>query len=112
MRVDLNWSLPREKVPGIYLWRIGREIYVGKATSLRSRLRAYRSNTRRFLTGGMYRQGDPDGWRPVHRALAKAAEAGLPISVEVLEFCSKDQLDARERYWLGFFGTLNGPENR
>lgn len=109
---EIDWLLPRENTPGIYLWRIGEETYVGKATSLRSRHREYRSNTRRSLAGGVYRKSNPDGWRRVHLELAKAVQAGRPISVEVLEFCAKEQLNERERYWLGIFGTLNGSEER
>jgi hypothetical protein len=96
--------------PGVYLWTIGVDTYVGKAANLESRLREYLRNVWRIENGEPYRRGNPHGFRAVHVALATAKAEGSPIEWQVLEFC---ELAARldcERKWIATMKpTLNGP---
>lgn len=96
---------------GIYLWRVGDECYVGKATRLRSRLREYLNNVRKLEECRPYRKGKPCGFRPIHVELFKAKLAGVPIEWTVLEQCeAAHALLERERYWIATLRpTLNGP---
>ena len=98
--------------PGIYLWRIGGEpCYVGKATSLGSRLAEHGNNVRKLPDGQPYRKGNPDGFRRVHRALAEARTAGERVVFRVMERCEPGEpLLARERHWIAVIRPpLSGP---
>jgi hypothetical protein len=99
--------------PGIYAWHVdGRLVYVGKATKLRSRIREYRNNIERIRSGRPYRRGNVDGFRRIHRELARAVEAGVSVSISVLETCEPGAaLLACERFWLETYSPpLNGPD--
>ena len=86
--------------PGIYEWRIGDGLYVGKATRLRSRLRAYPRNVRHMIMGLPY-HGDPaKKFRAVHIALHRAYTEVRRVTVSVLENCTRSELNNRERYWI------------
>jgi hypothetical protein len=76
-------------LPLLYLWEIQRDglpffRYVGKATDASRPRTHYRRNVRRLLTGQPYRKGSPDGFRQVHRQLARASQMGLPITLTLL----------------------------
>jgi hypothetical protein len=101
-KIDIN-------LPAVYVWTIeGVGCYVGKSRRLRARLREYDNNVRKILAGHPYRKGKSDGWRRVHLELAAARLAGLSVTLEVVETCGLDELNARERHWIGLRGTLNG----
>lgn len=87
--------------PGIYEWRIeGVGAYVGKALTLRKRIRAYPNNVRRMLKG-LHWHGDPTReYRPIHKALHAAHIAGTPVQISVLESCESSNRAAREQYWI------------
>jgi hypothetical protein len=109
MRTKLrpNWYVPPDEAlfdldrPGIYEWRIaGVGIYVGKAKALRRRLRDYPNNVRRIVDGLAWHGNPKKNYRQIHHALRDAYEAGLRISVVVLEVCHPDARAERERYWI------------
>ena len=91
---------PELKSAGIYVWRIGGDVYVGKAANLESRLREYLNNIRKIELGLPYRKGKPDAFREVHRALAAAKAQGEVVEWEVLEFCETGMRLDRERHWI------------
>lgn len=98
-------------LPGIYAWKIeGIGLYIGKFTRKSRPLREYNKNVTRLLRGEMYRPQNPMGFRPVHRALARAVDDGLGIELHILENCSPDNLDTRERHLISTiaYGNLNG----
>jgi hypothetical protein len=87
---------------GIYEWRIeGVGVYVGQAKRLASRMRAYPNNVRRLLAGLSWHGGQRQ-FRDVHRRLSEAHEEGTPVTFRILENCSPDILNERERHWIGF----------
>ena len=97
--------------PGVYRWLADGQTYVGKASNLRSRLNEYLRNLRKIEMGQPCRKSKPEGFRSVHRHLAKAKATGAVLEWEVLEFCAKGApLLMRERHWIRFLApTLNGP---
>jgi len=98
-------------LPGIYAWKIeGSGVYVGKYTHKFRPLREYDKNVRRLLSDEPYRPQNPNGFRRVHRALAKAVVEGLNVELHVLENCPPETLNAREQYLIAKIGSggLNG----
>ena len=86
---------------GIYEWRIkGVGVYVGKSTRLAGRKREYPNNVRKLISGLPYRKGNPDGFRPAHRELARAYKCGTAVTFSVLETCAPKLLNERERFWI------------
>ena len=97
--------------PGIYAWKIeGGAVYVGKYTHGSRPLQEYEKNVRRLLAGEPYRPQKPDGFRRIHRALARALQEGRQIELHIVENCSPDLLNIRERFWISAIsrGGLNG----
>lgn len=86
-------------VPGLYEWRIaGVGCYIGQYTHARRPRREYGLNVGRILAQRPYRKSKPDGFRPIHHALAKAAQAGAVITLTLLENqTSKVDRNRRER---------------
>lgn len=100
----------RLELPGIYAWKIeGIGIYVGKYTHSSRPLREYNRNVARLLSGKSYRRQKPDGFRNIHRELARAVVGGLNIELNILENCSASDLNEREKYFISTmaFGNLN-----
>lgn len=93
--------------PGLYRWDIGGEVYIGKYTKISRPRSAYARNVRRLIEGLPYRRSNPDGWRRVHHAMAAAISAGEAIKLRILENCSPEQINLRERELIRQFGTLN-----
>lgn len=72
--------------PGIYEWRIeGVGCYIGQYTHARRPRREYGLNVGRLLAGHPYRKGNPEGFRRIHRQLAKAMEDPRLITLTLLE---------------------------
>lgn len=89
---------------GIYLWLVeGKGVYIGKAKAIRSRLRAYPNNVRRYLNGDPWHGNPAKSYRRIHRALAEAHQQLVPVAVRVLECCDPNIRSERERYWIGFY---------
>lgn len=94
--------------PGIYEWTIeGGGRYIGKFTRKSRPLRHYHRNVIRLITGHPYRLNKPDGFRLIHRELAKAATAGRDITLTILENPAPTNLVRRERELIKERGTLN-----
>lgn len=79
----------------IYMWEIHDEDdtltgrYVGKAKGGSKRPRRhYKRNVRRLLQNRPYRKSNPEGYRKVHRHLAKADRLGHKITLSFL--CNVD----------------------
>lgn len=85
--------------PGLYEWRIDhRASYIGQCGSFRRPQCDYTRNLRRLFRGLPYRQSNPDGYRRVHRELAKAVRDSAPIWLVCLENVDDRQLrNRRER---------------
>ena len=93
---------------GIYQWTIdGIGTYVGQSRRIRKRLVEYPNNVRKLVLGLPYRKGKPDAFRHIHRQLAEARAGRLKVTFAVIENCSGDELNARERHWIALRGTLN-----
>lgn len=74
------------ELPGLYEWRIeGIGCYIGQYTHARRPKREYGLNVGRILAGRPYRKSRPEGFRQIHRELARAAKAGKFISLTLLE---------------------------
>ena len=72
--------------PGIYEWRIeGVGVYIGQYGRARRPRREYARNVERLLARAPYRKGDPEGFREVHQALAKARAEGRTITLTFVE---------------------------
>lgn len=85
---DLNHS------SGIYKITIlqNSKIYIGQAVDLYVRFQGHIRSAR---------GGRKDSNLPIHRAMHKY---GLEnVTVEVIEFCERDQLDERERHWIKYY---------
>lgn len=103
-----------EFLPLIYLWEIyggsgelvGR--YVGKASGGASRPRKhYSRNVKNLLAGKPYRRGAPDGFRRIHRALAKAQTEGFTIALHLIcNVRAGEDINAVERYWIAAKNTI------
>lgn len=107
LRIDEGVTLDR---PGIYAWTIeGVGCYVGKYTRKSRPLREYDKNVFRLLSGIAYRPQKPNGFRAVHRALAKALTAETNIELRIVCNATDDDLNELERYHIGTlaWGGLN-----
>jgi hypothetical protein len=95
-------------LPGIYQWDIeGVGTYIGQSKNLRKRLWEYPNNLRKLAQGKPYRKSKPDAWRHIHLKLHDARTRGVGVTVTVIENCPLDELNERERHWIGLRGTLN-----
>jgi hypothetical protein len=71
---------------GLYEWRIeGIGCYIGQYTHVRRPRREYGLNVGRLLSGRPYRTRKPDGFRPIHKALARAVRGGHRVTLLLLE---------------------------
>lgn len=69
------------------------KIYIGQAVDLHNRFQAHIRSARN--------DNVRDGSLPIHRAMRKY---GLEnIKVEVIEYCQREQLDNKERYWIKYY---------
>lgn len=73
-KLRLTVDLPR--APGVYIFRdgVGRALYVGKATDLRSRVRSYFAGDSRRKVGSLLREAQAIEHRRTHHALQAAVE--------------------------------------
>lgn len=97
--------------PGLYTWTIeGVGVYVGKFTRKSRPLREYNKNVRNLISGRPYRKGNVDGFRTIHRELAKALQSQIPIGLTIVENRSPSELNSRERDLIERLssGGLNG----
>ena len=85
--------------PGLYEWCIeGVGCYIGQYTHALRPRREYGLNVGRLLAERPYRKGNPEGFRRVHRQLAKAAQDCRSITLTLLENQPvKDDRNHRER---------------
>ncbi len=102
--------------PGIYVFVIeGQGIYVGKYTLPYRYKSEYANNVKKLLSGKSYRPKNPDGFRKIHRALAKAVGTEKQkISLILIENWDGNGGDGdgesglrRERELINMIGTLN-----
>lgn len=95
---------------GIYRWEIaGAGVYIGKFGRVRRPLKEYGRNVTRLLNGNPYRRSKPDGFRRVHRELARAYQHRRKITLTLLENCDPSKIDAREDELIKLHGSLNDP---
>ena len=96
----------RKRICGIYriIFPNGKS-YVGQSVDIYDRYRGhYRSSHPEKYTSKNCR----DTNLPVHLAMAKYENIGEGYSLEILEECSKDELDEREKYWIkNFHSDIN-----
>lgn len=86
---------------GIYKYtnKINGHIYIGQAVDIKARIRGHRFSANH--------PEDKDASMPIHRALRKYGEKNFDI--KILEECSCQELDDRERYWVKYYNSyLNG----
>lgn len=89
-------------LPGIYEWAItyvdgSIRRYVGKYTRRSRPTREYHANVERILDERPYRRASPDGFRNVHRELARATFEGRMIVLTILENAAPEDLNRREQ---------------
>jgi len=88
--------------PGIYLWYIGdKPIYAGQSVRLRGRISDYRRNVHKRQDGRKYHIPGRD-FRKVHERLFEAKQVGHAIKVVVVENCRREEINARERFWIAY----------
>ncbi|WP_213981640.1 GIY-YIG nuclease family protein [Sphingomonas sp. dw_22] len=98
LSIEENFDLNRS---GIYEWRIaGVGIYVGKAKTLRRRIRDYPNNVRRMINGLAWHGNSSKDYRQIHHELRRAYDSGTQVSVAVLEICDPSSRAERERHWI------------
>jgi hypothetical protein len=100
-----------ETKPLIYVWTVGKELYVGRSKNGAGRpLRHYRRNVNRLLSGCSYRKRNPDGWRRVHIAMAEVVRNEAILKLEIVANAEADQdIHELERKWIKKLQpTLNG----
>ena len=96
--------------PGIYIFFIeGGEVYVGKYEDPYRFKTTYPERVRRLIANEPYKESKPDGFRRIHRALAKAVEkGGKKISLMLIEnWDDGPSRSRRERELINMIGTLN-----
>jgi len=102
----------------IYMWEITSSEddsvlgkYIGKSSRGETRpLTHYARNVANLLAGKPYRKNNPEGYRRIHHALAKAAACGHTVKLIYLENVGKEQnINEVERQYIVRFGTA-GPE--
>lgn len=73
--------------PGLYVFNIeGTGTYVGQYSDPGRFLRQYSRNVRKLINKEPYRKGNPDGFRQIHRELAKAVRGRKrKISLTLIE---------------------------
>ena len=94
----------------IYVFYIdGVGAYVGETENPKRPFTQYSRNVKKLLANKTYRKSKPDGFRRVHRALAKAIDKKQKISLVLLENWEEkiDRLQ-REKELRNAIGTLNG----
>lgn len=96
----------REKICGIY--KIGflttSKVYIGQSTDI------YRRITEHWLSANatednLNSKTQRDYMLPVHRAMRKYGREN--VYIEILERCSREQLNERERYWIQQYQSDN-----
>jgi hypothetical protein len=100
MTVDPNGV--SETAPLVYMFDVTFDgqthRYVGKSVNGSRRPRKdYAAVVSRLMNGAPYRKGNPDGFRRVHRVMAEALRAGGFIHLTLVENCTEDRLNRRER---------------
>lgn len=68
-------------------------IYIGKSTDMLKRFIAHKTNTI-CSESNEYN-------RPMYMEMRRALNAGLNIHCEELEFCTKEELNSKEDYYIG-----------
>jgi hypothetical protein len=72
--------------PLLYEWSIESVgFYIGQTIQVTRRIVEYEQNLQNFLAGRPYRKNNRDGFRCIHRALAKAIEEDKKIYFTLLE---------------------------
>src|SRR4051794_9145889 len=95
-------------LPGIYQWSIeGAGAYIGKYKKISRPLHHYRRNVDNLLNRKPYRKSNPDGFRRIHRELARAHQEGREITLVILENVGPAGLNRRERELIHELGSLN-----
>jgi|ERR1700678_1385452 len=101
--------------PGIYIWEIeGAGKYVGKYTRIERPTKQYGRNVRRIFSGRPYHdKSKPDGFRHIHRELAKAHREGRKIILHIPENVPNPEArHAREGELIAECGNLNRSGDR
>ena len=91
MVFEFNHNDIQQHLALIYMWEIFdrknnlKGVYVGKAKSGSKRpLKHYKRNVNRLINDKPYRKSKPDGYRKVHKALAKAVKNNEIIKLTLL----------------------------
>ena len=84
--------------PGIYLWNVGGDTYVGRAEHPASTITAYATKVQR-LADGLPSHHKDGKYRGVYHRMLDASRNGEAISVTLLENCPGIELNARKRHW-------------
>jgi hypothetical protein len=99
-----------EHLPGIYEWEIeGIGSYIGKYTRISRPKKRYGRNVSRILNDEPYWPSKRDGFRLIHRVLAKAYSDGLRITLTILENVAPSKINGRESELIAERGKLNVP---
>ena len=102
---EIRANKPQLDSPGIYAWHVVgangyHGVYIGKATKIGDRMRAYPKNVQRNLEGKPYHGNSSKDYRPVHYKLTEALQSGMHVVFEVVEECPCENLNERENYWI------------
>jgi hypothetical protein len=115
IQLPVDWRAYNENgvnldFPGIYEWYIeGCGSYIGKYKRKHRPLKEYARNVQNILNGSYYRRSKPDGFRRIHRELARAHLEGRLIRLIILENVEPLRINERERELIAERGALNDP---
>ena len=95
-------------LPGIYAWQIEGVggAYIGKYEWSSRPIEAYTRNVTNLLNDRPYRKSKPDGFRPIHRALARAVRERRPVTLTLGENVPVDKIHQREDELQKEYGLL------
>lgn len=96
----------REKICGIYKisFLSTLKVYIGQSTDIYRRLSEHWASAN-ASEDNLNERTKRDYLLPIHRAMRKYGYGNTCL--EILERCSKDLLDEREKYWIDFYQSAN-----
>ena len=106
LTIKLGGSFMREKICGIY--KIGflttSKVYIGQSTDIYRRITEHWASAN-ATKDNLNSKTQRDYMLPVHRAMRKYGREN--VYIEILERCSREQLNERGRYWIQQYQSNN-----
>lgn len=102
--INRIYNKEKVKMTGIYLItnNINGKIYIGQSIDIKRR---YAQHQRSGQPDKYANKNERDSNTPIHLAMQKYGIENFTLSI--LEQCSKDQLDEKEKYWIKKYNSCN-----